>query len=231
MPSTSVTTPARTRTEAEMARSYKYIRKAVGWLALIFPFLLLIGLPLLAALGLESNRAMRASISDFYYSDHLRDGFVGVLIAIGVFLVSYLGPEKNQALKHNDDFWSNVAGISMMGVALIPTTPDGQTITLAGRLHFGCAAVCFLTLAYFCLVLFTKTKIGVPMTAAKQKRNRVYRLCGYTILASLVLAVLYQLFGRSTALEAYHPIFWLEAVCVWAFSLSWLVKGEVLMRD
>jgi hypothetical protein len=25
-----------------------------------------------------------------------------------------------------------------------------------------------------------------------------------------------------------HPLFWLESIAVWAFSLSWLVKGDFI---
>ncbi|OLE14440.1 MAG: hypothetical protein AUG89_01875 [Acidobacteria bacterium 13_1_20CM_4_56_7] len=75
-------------------------------------------------------------------------------------------------------------------MALFPTTPDmGATSRdkLIGTLHLSFAALLFLTLAYFSLALFTKTAPDKKPTRRKLHRNTVYRVCGYTILASIFL--------------------------------------------
>lgn len=49
---------------------------------------------------------------------------------------------------------------SAIGVAFFPTTPEddhAQIDRIIGYAHYGFAAAFFLTLAYFCLVLFRKT--------------------------------------------------------------------------
>ena len=56
------------------------------------------------------------SISAYYYTS-MRDVFVGVLAAIGVFLFCYRGPDKK------DNFWTNVAGLCAVGIGLFPTEP------------------------------------------------------------------------------------------------------------
>jgi hypothetical protein len=32
-------------------------------------------------------------------------------------------------------------------------------------------------------------------------------------------------------MDQYCVVFWMESVSVWAFGLSWIIKGEVLLRD
>ncbi len=31
--------------------------------------------------------------------------------------------------------------------------------------------------------------------------------------------------------ESFNPIFWLEAIALWAFGISWLTKGETILID
>ncbi len=219
------------RTEAEMARSYRHIRQAIGYLALAFPFLLLVGQPLLSLLGWEPDCAIKATISDYYHSHHLRDIFVGVLLLLGAFLIAYIGPEKNISWRHNDDLWSTLAGLAVIGVALVPTTEYNAPITLGGQIHLAFASTFFLILAYFCFCLFTRSAPGQPMTPGKKKRNTVYKACGWIIVVSIGLIALYHVPKIGLGLERFKPIFWLESACVWAFSFSWLVKGEAWLQD
>ena len=84
----------------------------------------------------------------------MRNVFVGTLCAIAVFMLSYRGYGRS------DDVAGDLACVFAVGVALFPTTPPGepsQMEKLVGAIHLGFAAVFFLTLAYFSLILFTKT--------------------------------------------------------------------------
>jgi hypothetical protein len=36
---------------------------------------------------------------------------------------------------------------------------------------------------------------------------------------------------KDTAIAAIKPVFWLESLALWAFGISWFVKGETLWRD
>ena len=88
----------------------------------------------------------------------------------------------------------------------------------------------FLTLAYFCLALFTQTA-GDP-TRQKLQRNIVYRICGYAILACILLiAVVNLLLKGDSPVQALHPVFWLESTAVIAFGVAWLTKGEMILKD
>jgi hypothetical protein len=218
------------RSDLEQARSYRYLRLAIGGLAFFFPIVLFLGTYLFFFAHLETDWHLRPSISDFHQSAHLRDVFVGILVAIGVFLIAYLGPEKNQKRLSGDDLWSTVAGVCMILIALVPTT-------LWAWVHYLSAAVCFGTLAYFCLCLFTKTDTTTHATKkdkrilkAKERRNAFYRSCGYIIIACIVLIGVYKIWFEKSSLSQCCPVFWLESICVWAFSLSWLIKGGAITK-
>lgn len=201
--------------------SYLFLRKAVGVLGLALPVVLAGGAWLLFGDGVQ------ASISAYYYTG-LRDVFVGTLCAIAVFLLSYKGPEPR------DDRAGDLASLGAVGTALFPTTPVDPTSldrVLAG-LHFGFAALFFLTLAYFSLALFTKTHPDRPPTPRKRMRNVVYRVCGVLILVAVALIAVVKLTpGLEEALLRLRPVFWLEALAVVAFGLSWLTKGEAILED
>ncbi len=49
----------------------------------------------------------------------------------------------------------------------------------------------------------------------------------------ILLIVIYSLLPNEVAsqVEAYDPVFWLEAIAIVAFGISWLIKGETLLKD
>ena len=158
----------------------------------------------------------------------MRDIFVGTLCAFGVFLFAYKGPEPQ------DDIAGDLACIFALGVAFLPTAPVApspleETIS---RLHLLCAALFFLTLAYFSLFLFTKSKSRKPASPQKKLRNMVYRICGCIMLLALGAIILLALLPNLTAqIESLDPVFWLEAIALIAFGVSWFIKGEGLLGD
>jgi hypothetical protein len=59
----------------------------------------------------------------------------------------------------------------------------------------------------------------------------VYRICGYAILACISMILAYELLPDKTSLEKLTPVFWLEAVASVSFGVSWLTKGETILKD
>jgi hypothetical protein len=208
--------------EDPLVLSYLGLRKAVGIIGLALPFVLALGKVLLQGRGLES------SISCYYYTD-MGNLFVGSLCAIGVFLMSCRGYDWK------DEIAGRVACIFAIGVALFPTSPCAGSASQAefiAKLHWSCAAALFLTLAYFCLKLFTKTAPDGRPTRRKLQRNIVYRICGYAILASILLIGVVKLLPMVKSLvEPLRPVFWLESIAVIAFGVAWLTKGETILKD
>jgi hypothetical protein len=201
-----------------LVRSYLFLRRAIGIIGLALPAVLIVG-ELVVGDG-----HLRNSISSYYHSD-LRNIFVGSLVAIGVFLLSYRGYGPI------DEITGDVGAVAAIGAALFPVAPANATRTerIVGMLHGVFGAVFFLTLAFFCLFLFTRTGKARP-TPQKLQRNQVYRASGIVIVASLILIVVFGwLLDRQFG--ALHPVLWLETVAILAFGLAWLTKGAMIMRD
>lgn len=207
-----------------MLISYMTLRKLVGILGIILPFVLVFGAKLIF-----NNSSIESSIS-YYYHTGMRDVFVGCMVGIGMFFFSYKGPEKI------DGIMGNLSGLFATGLALFPTTASvelGSGSLLIGRIHFTLATLFFLSLAYFSLFLFTKSKPDQLPTAQKLVRNKVYKICGFIMLLCLLCIFLYFQFleERYQALKELKPVFWLESIALWAFGLSWITKGEMILGD
>jgi hypothetical protein len=199
--------------------SYLGLRRAVGVIGMALPFVLAVGGLLRDGTGLQR------SISHYYYTG-MRDVLVGSLCAMAVFLYSY-------RYDRPDAVAGLVAAVSAVGVALFPTTRGDRLVSAAdpvGVVHLLCAAAFFLTLAWFCLGLFTRTYPDRPPTRRKRLRNVVYRVCGVTIVVGVALVAVTPLLPAEWV-AAVHPVFWLESLAVEAFGVAWLVKGRTLLTD
>lgn len=197
--------------------SYLTLRKIVGILGVSLPVVLAIGAAAIFHEGIQY------SISDYYYTG-MGNVFVGMLWAIGIFLLSYKGYERK------DDVAGDVACVCAIGVSLFPTSRPDAPLSIIGAAHLIFAAALFLTLAYFSLFLFTKTDQAVP-TLQKLQRNNVYRVCGIAILGCLLLIAIAALPALKGPLHPYDPRFWLESIAIVAFGISWLTKGEAILAD
>src|SRR6266540_1880908 len=205
--------------DSTLAAAYTHLQQIVGVIALLLPFVLVLGNRLLSGDELES------SISAYYHT-RMGDVFVGALCALAIFFLSY--NYKPLPGFNLDNKLSTLAAITALGVAFFPTTSDAsvasQSEQVVGRVHLACAALLFGLLAVFALFLFPKTG-GAPMTPAKQRRNVVYRTCGGIIIGAIVLVGVSNLVDPP---DSWHAFFWLETICVVAFGVSWLVKGGFL---
>ncbi|WP_414940094.1 DUF998 domain-containing protein [Amycolatopsis sp. cmx-11-51] len=201
-----------------LVHNYLFLRRAIGFLGIGLPFVLIFG-----KLAVDGGGLLN-SISGYYYSG-MRDVWVGIMCAIGVFLLSYRGYGRI------DDIAGNIAAVAAVGVALFPTTPSNgdRTDEIIGLLHLASASVFFLTLAFFCIVLFTKSDKEIP-GARKLERNRLYVASGVIMLVCLALIVLCGLIFDDMT-KALYPALWLESVAILAFGVAWLAKGGTLLPD
>lgn len=200
-------------TQENVLVSYLTLRRVVGVLGVALPLVLA-----LWGFALLNGITIQPSISD-YYSLRTRDTLVGVLFAVGWFLFTYRGYERK------DDIAGNLACVFALGVAFFPNS--GAQWERA--IHFASAAALFFTLSYFALFLFTKS--GGSPTPMKLARNRVYRTCGVIMLACIAGIGLYSWLWDDTSVAALKPVFWLESAALWAFGVSWFVKGETILTD
>ena len=219
----------------ELALSQLTLRKGLGILGVSLPLVLFLA----SALNADIN--LRRSLSAYYYVPHLRDMLVGVLWAIGAFLVFYRGyarvPTAFQKLppwisRHmTDSNLTTLAGFGALMAAILPTCEfqdNCPTPLIAGGHLVG--SILFLgTLAVLSIWSFTQSDTPPQdWDTGKIWANRVYITCGWTILACLALSAPLVAFRVDAVGPIPMPVFWLESLAIWAFGISWLVKGDAI---
>jgi hypothetical protein len=223
------------RQGSELVISYMRLRQAIGVLGVCLPLAVILGG------SASSGWTVRSSISAYYYSN-MRDVFVGLLCIVGAFLLSYKGYDRR------DRILSAAAGALALGVAAFPTirieTGSADEVKKAGEevvgifalpaghsmfVHYGCAVLLFVCLGVISLQ-FTRTDRSRAMTRQKLRRNAVYRICGAVMFGAMALVPIFRIPG----LAEHQPdtlVLFVEAVCLGAFGIAWLVKGEALLGD
>ena len=75
----------------------------------------------------------------------------------------------------------------------------------------------------------TETKDKKTMTNNKKKRNIVYITCGIIIIVALAIVLLVKCIPGFIVYK--NIVFILETIMLIAFGISWLVKGETILKD
>lgn len=200
-------------------RSDNAHRQLIGYIGLALPLILWV-IAGWRPTGLSARWRIMDSISAYYYSGAVA-AFVGMLVALALFLITYRGYDNKYG--RVDRLAARIAGCAALLVAFFPTSaPDGfpkiPWWTPSTRVvHYVSAIVLFSMFALFCVWLF---RLGTsdPPPPDKRWRNRIYLVCGIVILISMTWA------GVAGWKE--RPIFWLESLALIAFAVSWLVKGR-----
>lgn len=223
-------------TQEQVLLSYKTLRNMIGFSGMILPL----------ALAIFPTRptawhGIEPSISDYFYTDR-GDFLVVILSVLGVFLFTYYGYNKTERIL------TLLAAVTGLGVAFVPTgmgcgdcyksvhTASGGVLgnLVGGSWHLIFAATFLLCLAIMSLVFFPRSKelvqkpAGSPKTQ-KQKRNIVYKICGWIMIICVVIMALYFLIKPD--LNHFPVIFVFETIAVEAFAMSWLTKGETFWPD
>ena len=198
-------------------RMYLRIRNLCGLLGIILPGLALFS----ASIAAHPGDDWWWSLSATYYQS---PALVGVLVPACIVLISYIGYDAG------DNLITSIAGISGLGIVLFPCKvswiPDGTPvgffqipIEISHYIHAGCAALFFLAIALNSICQFTKYRH--TMTDRKKLRNKIYRICGYSMLALEVVFFI----SRVTPLPGWMAMI-LEILLLMLFGTSWLVKGH-----
>jgi F0F1-type ATP synthase assembly protein I len=198
---------------------YHALRRLVGLLSVSIPVVLPAGLFVLG-----DPHPIRESISA-YHGTGMRDVFVSLVSSVGVFLFAYRGYTGHRVGRFEID---QIAGSAASGFAAIVALCPVDGGSAMNTLHLVGGTGMFLSLAYFSLFLFTRSSGTTPR---KRQRNHVYRACGLMIVGCIVLMGIDWLWLQGTWLDAWHPTFLLEALMLYAFGISWAVKGEMFLAD
>ena len=222
-------------------KSYYRIRKAIGLLGILLPVLVLV------AYG-----GLLSSISHYYYT-RSAVFFIAILSAFGLFLISYKGYKRDEKTETISDNWiTHIAGIAVLIVVLFPTSCEenshlicilceekgfplfGHDIPWISTVHLVSAAVFLFAMGYMSVYRFTKTDLDedeLKKDRKKRNRNRLYKICGWIVWIALGILILEfgvkYLFYPKFQMSDYD-VFIFETVAVFAFGVSWLVKGEAI---
>lgn len=216
----------------DILNSYCRIRKLIGTLGFLLPILVVI---------FYGN--FLPSISHYYYT-HSALFFIAILSAFGFFLISYRGYQepKDQKKKWrlSDDFVTHVGGFAVLIVVLLPTSCTNKVLEICNVcpssgfclfghkdstvniLHLISAALFFLSMAYMSISNFTR--------GDDKKYHFFYKLCGWIMIGALVLLFIEFLIRMKidhfniTGMDVYI----LETIMVFAFAISWLLKGRTI---
>ena len=216
--------------ENKLVLSYLTVRKLIGILGFFLPAILVLGSFLFGACC-----QIQPSISNYYHTI-MRDVFVGYMCSLSIFLLSYKGYDWVDRLV------SALAGTFGLTLALLPTTfkipilPCNISCDVSrpgwiGTVHLIAAGLFLLSLACFSLFLFTKGE--TTPTPQKLIRNKIYRGCGFIMLACIATLIVFFALPPSVSspMLKFKPVYWLETIAIMPFGVSWLVKGEVILQD
>ena len=208
---------ARKNTKEE--KMYLRIRNLCGLLGVILPWLSLFSAGIAEHVGPCQTEWW--SISASYY---LSPALVGVLVPACIVLISYIG------FDWTDNLITTLSGIFGLGIVLFPCkvswippeTPVGffqLPMQTSHIVHTVCACLFFITIALNSLLQFTKH--GATMTDRKILRNKIYRICGYGMLALMVIFAVAKFLGAPG-----WTVMIVEIILLHLFGFAWLVKGE-----
>lgn len=198
--------------QEHMTRTYLNLRIGIAVIGAALPLMLWFGD------GIAEHRTLLASMSAYYYTA-MRDTFVGALVTVGVLLYLYKG------FSTQENWVLNAAGVFVVGIAMIATTPPGAEQNVRSTIHNVCALLFFFCIAYVAMFRASDTLSLIPERPRAESYRKIYRLLGIGMAASpvaaVVLSYILQPFSRARSLT-----FFVEAVAVWTFSAYWLVKSR-----
>ncbi len=109
--------------------------------------------------------------------------------------------------------------------------PFFELFSGAEIIHGVSAALLFAFLAWYSFFVFTRVidKVHLDddrnLTPQKRNRNRIYRASGIVIVVSMAAIVIGHFFFGDWW-NLYNLTFWFESIALWAFGVSWMVKGQ-----
>lgn len=189
------------------------LRKTLGWLGMLLPWIV-------AILYLCEKKFFPQSISATYFAETCITPFMIILGSAGLLLLTYDGYDNQ------DRIICSIAGAMALCVCIFPCSATSASHTgtfmlpteLSGWIHNISAIIFFALLAYNSFFLFTKG--SKTPTDNKKKRNLIFRICGIGMVASFALLIPLNLLNIRVSM-------WIvEALALIFFGVSWLTKSQ-----
>jgi len=211
------------------------LRKLVGILGMTLPLFLYL------FLFIDSGfTSVLPSISHYYYT-RACSVFIITVSILAIFLIIYKGNSKRGY------YISTISGIAAILLLLFPT--DNLFPKLHGiyykvsvtclkdspfrtYFHYIQSAIFLLGLAYMSYFLFPeKTGIDLKHNKLMGVRNIIFRTTAIIMAIALLIIFLgsFNLFNCNFYLTN-SITFWMEVICLESFGISWMVKGEFILK-
>ncbi len=245
----------RDKRQNQLVINYLYLRKTVGWVGALLPIVLIAGNAIFFTTDLPDSMSsyyytnMRnvfvgalCALGVFliaYLGYDNADRWITNVAGAGVIGVAFCATKPT------------VCGT----VALTCAPPAVRSLTgqqeIVGDIHLGFAAIAFLALGAMAmrfaklppteeprpsgLRYWLRDSLGFPLPGqpdtrgpAEKRDDVVYRACGIAIVLCVVLAVVSNFLPNSVKNDV-PVLFILEALAVFAFGVSWFVKGHTMI--
>src|SRR5690242_409188 len=212
--------------------TYLSLRIGIAVLGAAFPFILAAGGYFYAHLCLQN------SMSAYYHASvvddrSMRNWFVGLLFAEGVFLYLYKGYSKVE------NYLLNAAGVLAVGVAVFPMpwnnscdlricSASGATAGCPGAMftiHGFCAITFFLCIALVCFICAGDTLPLIDDEKTRLRLHHTYRVIGLIMILSMAAA-----WALNTIIRNGQRTFYVEAVGIMSFAAYWFAKSLELKK-
>ncbi|MBL0280914.1 MAG: hypothetical protein WBP31_15155 [Chitinophagales bacterium] len=222
-------------TEIIWLSTQKTLRRLIGILG--------ISLPCLLILFLFINTGYKYplySISHYYYT-RIGSVFIIIVSMLAFFLLVYKGRDPI------DFYVSTIAGLCALSLVLFPTDNISQkyleecpkcNVTILNDFpfrtlfHYIMSAGFLICLAFISIFIFTKSNLPSKLrTKQKRIRNRFFRSCGFIMLFAILVVFPGSQFINEDFYTKYDITFWMETIAVVAFGISWIIKGEMILKD
>ncbi len=177
-----------------------------------------IGLPILTSAF--AGKKLTSISAAYFEGGWSQSIFVGFLFAIAAFLLAYNGRTAT------DKILSKVAAVAGLCVALFPCGCDPSHPERIQYVHYVCAAIMFLALAYFCYAFFARAM--AKGHAQAKARAAIYASCGLAILAAMAAMLIHDQLHPGYPAPNDRFIFYGEATGLIAFGISWLVASQAV---
>lgn len=190
-------------------------RNFLGFLGMILPIICIIG-------GVFVDNKISSwwySISVTYY---ITPALSIVLGACSIFLLCY------RSYEIIDTVVNVLSGIFGLGIVLFPCKNlygienvgfFQIPMNISNIIHIICAITFFTLLTFNIYYLFTR--------GHSKARNKIYRICAYIMICSVVLYVILKLFK----IIPDFGIMILETILLLSFGFAWLVKGRAIFSS
>lgn len=199
-------------------RSYISLRIGIAAIAFFFPILLIIGGLFYADIEIQDSLSAYYHAIGFHQRS-MRNWFVGILFAIGVFLFLYRG------YSNFENYILNLAGIFALCIALIPMQWGCTDNCDKFSWHGLFAIAFFLSIAIVCVFCASDTLHLISNPVVRKRFRRFYHLIGIMMVASPVIAyALTVIFNQYKQYTLY-----IEIVGIYTFACYWIVKSREIV--